>query len=130
MNQISVLIVVDTEGAIASHSLKDNVYCVDNEGYLGSWQEGTNSLRTICKDGQQISWSVTSINATDSVSLVKFDGQMLTSHVCKPEKVSALGEVHWVGQVQSRGQFASFTYSCTLQFEGKSMSFSAAIKDV
>ncbi|UGY23486.1 hypothetical protein HU675_0036910 [Bradyrhizobium septentrionale] len=40
MGTVDALIVVDTEGALSSGSAVDNSYLVDNNGYLGSWNEG------------------------------------------------------------------------------------------
>ncbi|HLP47530.1 MAG TPA: hypothetical protein VK469_16400, partial [Candidatus Kapabacteria bacterium] len=57
-SEVSVLVIVDVEGALANNDLQDNVYLVDNQNYMGSWQEGQCELVTACHDTQKIKWRV------------------------------------------------------------------------
>jgi hypothetical protein len=129
VKEINVLIVVDVEGALASGSLGTNVYLVDTNGYFGSSSEGQQELQTACKDGQVIVWSVSSVNPGDDAEITGFTGQMIEQKVCLPQQSKLVtGETVWSGRVESQGQTAQFQYSCTLSFDGKSMTFDPFLK--
>jgi hypothetical protein len=130
MNTQSILIVVDTEGALASGSLMNNVYIVDTNKYLGSWQEGTDSLHTVCQDGQTLNWRVTSVNNGNDVEISEFNGDMVTKQACVPAKLGLSIDVYWAGLVQTKGIFASYPYTITLSINDKTLSFSPFIKVV
>ena len=130
MNTISVLIVVDVVGALAAGSLMNNVYMVDTNKYLGSWQEGADSLHTICQDSQQVNWMVKSISPSDDVSIVRFTGDMVSRGICNPVLQGAGDNSSWAAQVQSHGVYSSFSYTVTLTMDDKKMSFSPYLKIV
>lgn len=122
--EINVLIVVDVEGALASGDLGSNVYLIDSNKHFGSGSEGQEELVTACLDGQIIIWSVTPVNPGDDAEIVGFTGQMVTSKVCNPQQsVLPTGDTVWSGRVESQGTAATYQYSCTLSFDGKSMNF-------
>lgn len=129
MGTIDALIVVDTEGALSSGSAVDNSFLVDNNGYLGSWNEGTPTLNTVVQDGQVVNWSVTPVSATGQVSITGFSGQMISTSVCKPAPQVGNSDV-WSGRVESHGQFASFAYTIALSIGGRSMTLNSSIKVV
>lgn len=130
MNRIDVLIVIDAVAALASGSLQGNVYLVDTNKYLGSWQEGQSELNTVCQDGQLLTWSAVPVNPGSEVSIEGFSGQAVTSKVCVPRFNPIAGGGAWSGTVQTQGEFASFPYSVTLNASGRSMSFDAFLKVV
>jgi|KBSMisStandDraft_5_1062788.scaffolds.fasta_scaffold176987_2 hypothetical protein len=129
MATVYALIVVDTDGALASGSAIDNSYLVDNNGYLGSWNEGTPSLNTVLQDGQVVNWSVTPVSPEGQVSIAGFSGQMVSASICTPRPQQGNPQV-WSGRVESHGQFASFPYTIALSVGGKSMTLNSSIKVV
>lgn len=130
LNIINILIVVDTQGALASNSLKNNIYMVDSEKYLGSWSEGTDQLHTICSDGQQLNWRVIAISSDDNVVIEGFSGDMVNKHICNPIKQGMAGNEYWGSRVESEGSFSSYAYVINLSIDCKSMSFNPFIKVV
>jgi hypothetical protein len=128
LNNLCILVVVDTLGALSSGSAMDNSYLVDNNGYLGSWNEGTPQLHTVCQDGQVISWTVVPVSPDGQVTITGFSGQMVDSSVCAPTQQAGSGGQVWSGRVEAKGQFASFPYSLTLSVGGRAMSLDAYIK--
>ncbi|MDD1015700.1 alpha-pore-forming tripartite toxin MakABE regulator [Pseudomonas rubra] len=127
MKTIYVLVVVDTAGALASRSAIDNAYLVDTNGFLGSWQEGTPVLHTVCEDGDLVCWTVIPIASTGDVSIAGFSGAMLEQGVCRPTLQSSDGNP-WLARVESRGQFVAFSYVLTLAVGGVQLSLNAQIK--
>lgn len=126
-SRLSVLIVVDSAGALASGGLKNNCYMVDTNRYLGSWREGSEELHTVCQDGQGIVWAVASVSPDTPIVISGFSGRMTEEGVCVPKR---LPDGSWLGQVQSRGVFASFPYSVTLAINQTEMRATCFIKVV
>lgn len=121
---IDVLVVVDALGALASGNLGDNIYLVDTNKHIGSYQEGTSELYTKCIDGQNIRWRVEAIDAGSDVSITGFGGSMITGQVCQPLQVGTKQEPVWIGMVQARNQhYDNLWYTMTLDICGKAMSF-------
>lgn len=121
---VDILIVVDSDGALTSGSLENNVYLVDTAKYLGSWKQGQCELETCCYDLQTINWRVVPINAITQVEISSFTGQMILQGVCVPVKIVGVGDnEYWEGVVQNRGQEGRYQYSCVLSFQGKLMTF-------
>jgi hypothetical protein len=127
LSRLCVLIVVDAAGALASGGLKNNCYMVDNNHYLGSWREGSEELHTICQDGQGIVWDVASVSPDTPIAITGFSGRMTEEGVCVPKR---LPDGSWLGQVQSRGVFASFPYTVTLSINQTAMQATCFIKVV
>lgn len=123
MGAVDILIVVDSDGALTSESLQDNVYLVDTTKYLGSWSEGQCELETSCYDLQTINWRVVPINGVSQVEISSFTGQMIDERVCVPERTGKGDNAFWQGVVQNRGQAGRYQYSCVLSFHGKPMTF-------
>jgi hypothetical protein len=129
MATIFALIVVDTEGALASGSAIDNSYLVDNNGFLGSWNEGTPSLSTVLEDGQIIHWSAAPVSPSGQVAIAGFSGPMVSRSICAPRP--DIGDPQlWAGRVEAQGQFAAFAYTIALSVGGAIMSLNASIKIV
>lgn len=130
MNNVNILIVVDSMGATASGNLRNNVYMIDTNNYLGSWNEGSSDLHTVCRDGQMLTWMVSPVSPSEDVEIAAFGGAMVDGAVCRPQKQGIEGDVFWEGRVETRGMVAPYGYTVTLTFDGRSMSFSAYIKVV
>lgn len=130
MNRINILIVVDVEGALASGTLQDNVYLVDSNQYLGSWQEGQSTLHTVCQDGQLLTWSIAAVDPSQSVNITSFSGNMLDTHICTPTQDPFLGDAVWNGRVETQGSFGSYPYNVVVAMNNTQMTFSAYLKVV
>lgn len=123
MKTLDVLIIVDALGAVASGDLSGNVYLVDTNKYLGSWNEGQCELHSKCFDGQIIKWRVESISPDEDVNIVKFTGEMIDQNICKPSQQGIEGDIFWEGRVQARGVLKSYQYACVLSIDGKQLTF-------
>lgn len=121
LKSIDVLIVVDVAGALASNNLSNNVYLVDTNKYIGSWNQGQCELVTVCKDSQVIKWRVVSIDPGNNVEITGFTGQIITEKICVPEKQGKY-DVFWEGMVQTR-TVRRYQYSVVLSMNGKKMEF-------
>jgi len=130
MNKIYVLIAVDAEGALSSRSLADNVYMVDTNKYIGSWQQGQSDLHTVVQDGQVVVWYAVAVNPGNAVSIGGFFGQMVSEKTCVPQKTITLGDGAWGGQVETRGSVGDFPYIVSMNIGSETMTFSAHLKVV
>ena len=130
MRIVSVLVAVDTENALASGDLQNNVYLMDNNKYMGSYGEGTSELVTEINDGQLIKWKVTSIVPENQVQIVNFFGQAPNEGVIRPVKQGFGGESVWEARVEARGQAGTYQYSMTLSFDGREMAFDPFLRVV
>lgn len=122
MAVVSVLIVVDVEGAMAN-GLGNNVYLVDTNKYVGSGSEGQAELQTACSNNDTINWTIAPVAPGTNVQITGFTGQMVNDGICRPQQVNAPGDVYWSGIVQSQGQNGQQQYSVTVSFEGQSQTF-------
>ncbi|GGK59009.1 MULTISPECIES: alpha-pore-forming tripartite toxin MakABE regulator [Flavobacteriaceae] len=123
MKQIDILMVVDTQGALASNDLTSNIYLIDTNKYVGSGNEGQAELKTACKDGQIINWRVSAINPGNDVEIVSFSGQMITGNFSNPVKQGLSGEEYWEGRIEVQGKAQTIQYNATLSIDGKAMTF-------
>jgi hypothetical protein len=130
LNRIDILIAVDVIGALAAGSLQGNVYLVDTNQYLGSWQEGQSPLNTVCQDGQLLTWSVVAVDAASQVAIEAFSGQMVEQKACIPSPDPFAGDGVWNARVQSQGRYASFPYNVTLSMSGSTLTFASYLKVV
>jgi len=123
MKNIDVLIVVDALGAVSSGSLQSNVYLIDTNKYLGSWNEGQCELHTVCADGQIVNWRVAAVSKDNDVDIAGFVGQIINEKVCVPVRQGLAGEYFWEGRVETQGNVGSYQYSVNLSIDGKTMTF-------
>ncbi len=130
MNKIYVLIAVDAEGALSSKSLTNNVYMVDTNKYIGSWQQGQSDLHTVVQDGQVVVWYAVGVNPGNAVAVSGFSGQMLRAKVCVPRESITLGNGAWGGQVETRGSVGNFPYTVSMSIGSETLTFSAHLKVV
>lgn len=130
MNVINVVVCVDVEGALSSGSLQENVYLVDTNKYIGSWQQGTSALHTVCQDGQVVSWWVAPVDPGSAADISGFSGPMIDAKTCVPRLNPLADPAAWAGQVQARGAPGTWPYTLALSLSGKAMSFTATLKVV
>lgn len=124
MKDISVLIVVDVENAIAANDLSGNVYLIDNNKNSGSNHEGNFELVTACSNGQLISWSVVGVVAENQVEINNFTGDMIKDKICLPQKTPSQGRTYWQGRVNDTTVGDKVQYSVELLMDGtRTMSF-------
>lgn len=128
MNNIYIVIAVDTVGALAANTLEGYVYMADTNQYLGSWQEGTSQLHTVCQDGQILVWSARPLDLSNQVDIESFSGTMISESICKPQL--SLMDGAWAGRVETKGSFGSYPYTVSLALGSKTLSFNAYIKVV
>ncbi len=121
MNTVSVLIVVDVEGAL-TNGIGNNVYMVDTSKYVGSGSEGQMELKTACTNGDTINWTVAPVAPETSISITGFTGQMVGG-ICTPQQVNAPSGVYWQGIVQAQQVTGQVQYSVTLSAEGQTLQF-------
>lgn len=121
MNTVSVLIVVDVEGALAN-GIGNNVYLVDTNKYVGSGSEGQMELQTACTNGDTINWTVAPVAPETSISITGFTGQMVGG-ICTPQQVNAPSGSYWQGIVQAQQVTGQVQYSVTLSAEGQTLQF-------
>lgn len=124
MKDVSVLIVVDVENALATNDLGSNVYLIDNNKNSGSTDEGGNELVTACSNGQLINWSVVGVVAENQVEINNFSGNMIKDNICSPQKTPSQGRTYWQGRVNDTHPGDKVQYSVELLMNGKyKMSF-------
>ena len=121
MKKINILVVIDAVGASSTSSIENNVYMIDSNQWLGSWQEGTCRLHTVAEDGQLISWRATGISPDSQVNITAFSGDMVTRSICTPQPS---GDEAWEGRVETRGGSGRYTCTITVDVDGQSFSFS------
>lgn len=142
MSVASVLIVVDVELALA-RGLPMGGYLIDTTGCLES-ATGV-ELRTACRNGDTIIWSVAPVAPETSVSITSFTGQMVDDGICVPQQRNGPDGIFWSGivqasqasglqgsEVQQQGSVVPAQYSVVLSADGQSLSFdlSLVIRDV
>ncbi|AEY67468.1 hypothetical protein [Clostridium sp. BNL1100] len=127
MKKIEILIIVDANGALSTNSLQSNVYMVDTNKWLGSWNESTCNLHTVCEDQQLICWRVVAISESSLVSIENFSGQLTNQNICTPQKSGSDECTYWEGRVETKGASGRFAYSVNLNVDGKNFSLASYV---
>lgn len=117
MATVNVLIVVDVEGALASGNLSSNVYLVDTNKYMGSYNEGQTELVTVLAVGDMVIWSVAPIDPGTSVAIQSFSGAAIGQQVT-PVFMPLTGSWGSKFSAVPPTSGTQFQYSVNLQFEG------------
>lgn len=81
MSTVDVLMMVDVEGALASGNLSENIYLVDTNGYLGSYNEGQDELSTKLHNGDTVVWSVAPIDPGTNATIASFSGTAVSDQI-------------------------------------------------
>ena len=102
----------------------------DTNKFLGSWLEGSDQLHSVCQDGQLLEWRAVSVSPENEVNITGFSGEMVSSKICTPSQQGITGDFFWEGQVETKGEFASYAYTVTLGINASPMSFSPFLKVV
>lgn len=112
---VDILIVVDVEQALIDNSLVNNLYMVDTNRFMGSYQEGSMELYTKCRNNTILKWRVESIAVGNDVEISKFIHSS-GSDLCHPQ--SEAENSYWQGTVN--GQVGNTeTYHMQLTFNGR-----------
>jgi hypothetical protein len=126
MDEVSVLVVVDVEGALSSGStggLGNNVYLIDTNKYMGSGGEGQAELSTTCQDGQVINWTAAPVDPNTQIQITGFTGGAVNSKIIIPQQVNTPAGSYWSARVEAQGNTGSQQYSITMSADGTSMTF-------
>lgn len=98
---ISILVIVDVVGALASDTLDGNIYLIDNNQKNGSTDEGTDQLKTQVEVGDKILWNILPLEpeAFATVSDIVIDPEY-----CKVEKKKYQESdiMYWLGTVKKQ----------------------------
>jgi len=110
---ISILVIVDVVGALASGSLQDNVYLIDNNKKGGSLDEGKAVLKTRVHQGDQIIWNVLPLEpeAFTQISDIVIDPEYFEKNFYT-YKVSDV--TFWAGQIKKNPDVLPYTLKLKL----------------
>jgi hypothetical protein len=116
---VDVLVVVDVEGALGTNNLFNNVYMIDTNKFMGSYQEGQAELVTVVSNGQTIVWSVTPVDPATSVAITGFTGAAINQQIAPTQEPGGWGSP-WTAQasIPLGSSGTTYQYSIVLQFEG------------
>lgn len=123
MSEVSVIVIVDTQGALSSNDLGSNVYMVDTHKHVGSGNEGQDELQTACQENQVLNWRVEAVSPDGDVAITGFTGAMVDQKWCQPAPQGISQNQFWSGTVQSQGGTGTVQYSIVLDLGGKEMTF-------
>jgi len=96
---ISIIVIVDVVGALASGSLKDNIYFIDNNRKRGSEKEGTGELKTKVEMGDHLIWNILPLEPEAFSQLVDIviDPEYVEKRILTFKDSDITG---WVGEVR------------------------------
>lgn len=123
MNNLNILIIVDTLGAATSGDLGANVYLVDTNSFAGSTGEGGPELMSVVYPGQAVTWALFPVDPNASVSIYGFSGEMIDAKVCLAAATGPANSPFWAGMVNPYATIAEYQYSCTRTIDNKQYSW-------
>jgi hypothetical protein len=127
MATVDVLVVVDVEGALASDDLGNNLYMVDTNKFLGSYQEGGPELVTTLNAGDRVTWSVSPIDPANNVAIDSFGGQAVGINIIPQLQPDASWTSIFSAAPPTPG--SQYQYTMTLLFaKQKRLSFDPFLK--
>ena len=105
---IAISAVVDVVAALASGTLSGSLYLLDTNRANGSTGIGTEQLRTVVREGDQLVWTVMPLECEAYVSI---DGIAIDREVCDPERQVYPGTdiSYWIGTVKTDVALAPYT---------------------
>ena len=122
MATVSILMVVDVEGALSSGNLGNNIYLIDTNKYVGSGSEGQAELNTRLSPGDIVQWSVAPVQPDGQVTIAGFSGQAVQQNIIKPQVNPTTGA--WASKFNTSAKSGTqYQYTSTLQFEGRQLTF-------
>lgn len=117
---ISVVTLVDVAGALASGTLSNNLYLMDNNKTNGSSDEGTEILKTRVRAGDQLLWTTVSLEPEAYASIT---GILIDSDYCEPEQRSYAGSdvTYWIGKVKKNLDLVPYKLEIKVGTQNKAM---------
>jgi hypothetical protein len=105
---ITIASVIDVVGALATDSLKGEVYFTDTEKANGSTGHGTDSLKTMVAAGDRLVWTVTFLECEAYAAI---DEIIIDEKYCEPEKKVYEGTdvSYWSGIVKKNVSLVPYT---------------------
>lgn len=99
MATITIVTVIDVVGALATESIKGNIYLMDTNKQNGSWGQGTENLRTVAEKGDKLVWTVQSLECEAYASI---EDILIDPEYCEPKKETYEGTdvTYWVGTIK------------------------------
>lgn len=96
---INIVALVDVVGALASDTLDQNIYLIDNNKENGSSGEGTEILKTVVEDGDTIIWNIAPIEpeAYASIADIQIDNNFCETEEKRFEESDI---TYWSGKVR------------------------------
>ncbi len=96
---ITIASVVDVVGALATDSLRGQVYFMDTNKANGSQEQGTENLKTVVSNGDRLVWTVIFLECE---AYAEIDEIIIDPSVCEPKKEIYEGTdvSYWVGIVK------------------------------
>lgn len=100
MKMVNIRIVLDPANALENGSLSGNLWMVDDNRLCGSLSEGTMQLATAVMPGDQIVWTVLSIECETHVALHRID---IDPKICDVQQKYYPGTrvAYWIGTVKA-----------------------------
>lgn len=91
--------VIDVVGALATDSLKGQVYFMDTNKPNGSTGQGTEELKTVVSEGDRLVWTVTFLECEAYAAIEEI---IIDKEYCEPKKEIYEGTdvSYWVGTVK------------------------------
>lgn len=114
MKMISIVCVIDVVGALANNTLSENIYLVDNNKINGSTQEGTEFLKTMVQEGDDIVWVIQPLECEAHASI---ENVLIDNDYCTPEKKYYQGTdvCYWTGKIKKGINIDEIPYSLQLK---------------
>ena len=128
MDDIYILIVVDTVATATSNSLVSNSYLGNSNGSFEAWDKEHKRTITDCFNGQTINWRVAPIDSNETIELINFKGEMINKGVCIPSSKGISNAEFWVGRMETQEMARKYRYSCELLIDGKTYQFNSVLK--
>jgi len=114
MKTISILSVVDVVGALADDNLSGNVHLMDNNKANGSHDQGTESLKTVVKKGDNLVWTTLPLECEAYASI---EGVLIDKDYCDPQQATYKDTAitYWSGTVKRNLNGAAIPYRLKFQ---------------
>lgn len=119
LGQLTIVVAIDVEAALAEGTLANNIYAVDNYKFNGSTGQGTRNLTTYVCGNQILNWLATGIDIFGTYPMLEgIDGDAVEKQIMVPQQFQSpdlygLG-LWWGATVDAR---VSGIYNYTLRFD-------------
>lgn len=111
---VKIVALVDVLGALASNTLHQNMYLVDNNKKNGSLEEATETLKTAVEEGDTIIWNVLTMEPEAYVSIASIE---IDENFCKAEekRFEESDITYWTGKVKGNPKNKYIYYKIKLK---------------